>query len=152
MKLVTLDVTNTCIKIVGSVGLHYASYVYHKTGMRLNEEKVNKYFRIHYKSMMEEHPNFGRYTSMGSRKWWDSVVTNTLKEAGLDKTIAVDQLYDEFITPKHWAVHEDVIEFIRTIRCNGIQVGVISNFDERLGLVNCAVLSLILMFIRFHAG
>ena len=44
-----------------------------------------------------------------------------------------DQLYDRFIKPDCWVVHDDVRGFLRELRERHISVGIVSNFDSRLG-------------------
>ena len=43
------------------------------------------------------------------------------------------QVYKEFAGPQRWEVFPDVHKVLQQLRSNGVVLGVVSNFDERLG-------------------
>ncbi|XP_019851389.1 PREDICTED: haloacid dehalogenase-like hydrolase domain-containing protein 3 isoform X2 [Amphimedon queenslandica] len=139
-RLVTLDVTGTCIKVNGSVGSHYVRHVYRHTGVKLDEKTVEKEFRLQFKEMDRDYPNFGCYSaSMNCKMWWDTVVEKTLRGSGyVDNTNNMvnicHSLYTDFSTKQCWSIYDDLWPFIKRIKNSSktVKLGAISNFDERL--------------------
>ncbi len=43
------------------------------------------------------------------------------------------RLFDDFAGPSNWEVYSDVVPTLAKIKQAGAMLGVISNFDERLG-------------------
>lgn len=134
IKLVTFDVTNTIIKILGGVGKNYAK-VASLYGKNIDALTIDKSFKVVYKRNAEMYPNFGVNHGLTSSKWWDTVVTETLTETGtdlenLDKI--AKHLFVYFSTNQGWEVVPDTIETLSKLKTTGIKLGVISNFDERL--------------------
>lgn len=134
-KLVTLDITNTCIRIVSSVGHHYSRAV-QNYGVHLDPSQLDKAFYVMFKKMNEELPNFGREHNITSQDWWQKIVSGTfaavgMKQEGIAQQIG-DKLYTDFAGPQNWEVYPDVIPTLQTLKQKGLVLGVISNFDERL--------------------
>ena len=74
------------------------------------------------------------------------VVTRTLLNSGFSGPVKeiCRQLYKEFAGPQRWEVFPDVPKALQQLRSNGVVLGVVSNFDERLG-------KLAMMSMHFHA-
>lgn len=140
-RFVTLDVTNTLIRVQGSVGERYA-HVGAWNGIHdvPDAAALNKSFATVWKSACKTHPNFGHGESgvyMSIRDWWRMVVYETFEGAGwhgavdkLDRTF--QQLFDEFSRGDAWKMFDDVRPALKQLKEHGIQVGVISNFDSGL--------------------
>lgn len=70
------------------------------------------------------------------------VATGTLIECGVDNEPAKEisrQLFAEFTQPQCWEVFPEVWQVLGEIKRQGLKVGVVSNFDQRLGII-CMVL------------
>ena len=63
------------------------------------------------------------------------MVTRTLVKSGVSSSLRdiSAQLYRDFAGPQKWEVYHDVHHTLNQLRSSGILLGVISNFDERLG-------------------
>ena len=63
------------------------------------------------------------------------MVTRTLVKCGVSNSLKSisGQLYRDFATPQKWEVYHDVHHTLNQLKSNGVLLGVISNFDERLG-------------------
>jgi putative hydrolase of the HAD superfamily len=48
------------------------------------------------------------------------------------KADSFDELYERFAQPESWSIYEDVLPTIETLIDRGIDLGIISNWDERL--------------------
>ncbi|CAL1547753.1 unnamed protein product, partial [Lymnaea stagnalis] len=136
LRLVTVDVTNTLIKVVGSPGFQYA-YIGRKHGVTMDENVLNGLFLKYYKQYSQKYPNFGVQDMMPAHVWWDSLVKDcfraadsTIQEHKLDK-IATD-LFFHYTTPKAWEILPGALGAIKDLRRYPIKIGVISNWDHRL--------------------
>lgn len=137
-RLVTLDVTNTCIRVAKSVGYHYAR-VAQDFGVMLDEMKVDRAFRLAFGEAVANFPNFGCQHNMSTQLWWHKVVSATIAntKASSVSSAAVagisERLYTGFTGADYWRVFPDVHPALQQMQAAGVTVGVISNFDERLG-------------------
>mmetsp|Transcript_32685 Transcript_32685/g.60783 ORF Transcript_32685/g.60783 Transcript_32685/m.60783 type:complete len:366 (-) Transcript_32685:292-1389(-) len=150
IKAVTFDFTGTLAQVKGSTEEHYldelkavvlADYG-HKTWAEVDEASIRprllKAFYSAYKARMRELPNFG-YGKIESEEWWDWVIVETFKSAGVPQTILErvhkrvgERLYDRFATNSAWELYPEVPDLIRSLNSSGIILGVVSNFDSRL--------------------
>ena len=133
-RLVTFDVTNTMIRVLGGVGQNYAR-VAAQYGRTVDPAKVELYFRKRFKQQMEQHPNFGLNTGLIPFKWWTNLVVESFKDAGYDGpslTQIANHLYVHFATSKGWEVIPGTTSALETLKKRGLKLGIISNFDNRL--------------------
>lgn len=135
LKLVTFDVTNTIIKVSGSVGLHYAN-VGKLYGVEADEQQLNKAFKLKWKEQTDQYPNYGVAKGMSSFSWWTDLVKKCFIHAGHTDDDKLNQvsshLYIHFKTAKAWEVLPGAVHILQAIKDKGLSLGVISNFDERL--------------------
>lgn len=134
-RLVTFDVTNTCIRIVKSVGYHYSQAV-QSHGIHLDPLQLDKAFNLMFKKMNREFPNFGLNQNISCHDWWEKLVSGTFAALGMTDEGIVKQignkLYADFAGPQKWEVYPDVVPTLHALKQKGLAVGVISNFDDRL--------------------
>lgn len=134
IRLITFDVTNTIIRVLGSVGQSYAKVaaIY---GKNVDPDSLDKTFRTSFKQNMKLYPNFGVHNDLTPFKWWTNVVIESFKSAGCDdkglEQIA-QHLYVLFATQKGWEVLPGATDILTLLKQRGIQLGVVSNFDDRL--------------------
>lgn len=69
--------------------------------------------------------------------WWQKITHQTFKQAGVIQDFAefddfFQELYHYFQTSKPWFVYPDVIPSLKLWRQQGIELGIISNFDTRI--------------------
>ena len=125
IRAVTFDVGGTLIEPSPSVGHVYAE-VAAQHGIRIAPEVLDQRFVAAWKAKK----NFGH-----SMQDWSDLVDDTF--AGLtpvppSRTFFSD-LYRAFSEPAAWHVFEDVFPCLERLRERGLRLGVISNWDERLG-------------------
>lgn len=139
-KLITFDCTNTLLYFKAS-----PSEIYLKTAIEMGHKEENfdpnvdisGSFKKHFKSLKEEHPNFGS-KSIGYEKWWTRLVTQVLSEASRNKISQSDlenvakNLIRKYETEECWGKFNKTDELIGAIRKENKVLGVISNFDPRL--------------------
>jgi putative hydrolase of the HAD superfamily len=68
------------------------------------------------------------------REWWRDVVSRTF--AGLGEFDDFDSYFTElfgfFADPANWRADAEAVPLLRTLRSQGVKLGIISNFDYRL--------------------
>eukprot|EP00468_Gymnochlora_sp_CCMP2014_P007287 CAMPEP_0167754440 /NCGR_PEP_ID=MMETSP0110_2-20121227/8267_1 /TAXON_ID=629695 /ORGANISM="Gymnochlora sp., Strain CCMP2014" /LENGTH=315 /DNA_ID=CAMNT_0007640311 /DNA_START=117 /DNA_END=1064 /DNA_ORIENTATION=+ len=152
VKIVTFDFTGTLGKVNGPTEDHYIralqdvidgkKLVYDDWNFEDEQEKLKSHlfpaFVVAYKDQMRRFPNFG-YGKMTTRRWWDNVIYETFSKAGLPKEVLNDVkepvgrlLYDNFAKGDVWILFPEVLHMLDELKSNGIRMGVVSNFDERL--------------------
>ena len=86
LKLITFDVTNTLLKIRGSVGEHYAAIAnkyYGATKLLFDSKQTEAEFGPAYKEVNRLMPNFGYNNLISSEAWWYEVVHRVFFNLGL---------------------------------------------------------------------
>lgn len=137
-KLITFDVTGTLLKFRMPVGQQYAK-VGSSFGLKADPDLLQKNFKIFYKQMIKDHPNFGQVTGLGWESWWKQLVTLTFKNSllGIDiDTSKMDdissRLIDVYKTSEGWELESGAVELLDFLKVRNIHLGVISNYDSRL--------------------
>ena len=120
LKAVTFDVGGTLIEPWPSVGHVYAE-VAEAHGYPFDPEVLNQRFRAAWKSKQ----NFQH-----SRSDWAALVRATFGTAECDAFCP--ELYERFASAKVWRVFDDVRPTLLRLKSQGLKLGIISNWDERL--------------------
>lgn len=135
LRLITLDVNNTLLRVRGSIGELYSKTA-QKYGLRLDSKTLDTEFRKVYGVYYNKYPNFGVEDGISTEEWWSKVVSKTLKNAGCDDDQVVQDissfLYVEFTQASKWDVFPEVKTVLQHLTSKGFTLGVVSNFDERL--------------------
>ena len=124
VRAVTFDVGGTLIKPWPSVGHVYAE-VAAKHGRVIQPAVLDQRFRKAWRELK----NFNH-----AREEWTALVDQTfagLVESPPSKTF-FSELYDRFSEPGAWHVFEDVKPALEALSARGINLAIISNWDERL--------------------
>jgi putative hydrolase of the HAD superfamily len=126
IKAVTFDVGGTLIEPWPSVGHVYAG-VAARHGMTMySAEQLNERFKAAWRS---------RRSFQHTRQEWAALVEEVFHGAtgGASGGDFFAELYERFAGPDAWRVFEDVEPALKALISKGIRLGVISNWDERLG-------------------
>ena len=139
IRLITCDVTNTIIRVAGSVGIQYANMA-STINREVDSSRLDNSFRAVYKEQVKKYPNFGVTSGLTSYRWWANVVTKTFKAAGNDIPEAEliqlsDNLYQYFTSQDAWEVISEAENTLKDLKNRGFKIGVVSNFDERLDTI-----------------
>ncbi len=125
IKAVTFDVGGTLIKPWPSVGHVYAEVAAQHGLKEVSPDVLNRRFTAAWKELK----NFNH-----SRAEWAALVDRTF--GGAEKAppgeAFFDELYKRFGEPGAWHVFEDVLPTLDALAAGGINLGIISNWDERL--------------------
>ncbi|CAB0014821.1 unnamed protein product [Nesidiocoris tenuis] len=137
-KLVTFDVNGTLLKPKGAIGQTYAQFA-RRRGLSVDPQILDGGFRVAYKSMSRNHPNFGQ-AGLQWKCWWQAVVRETFKSAiGLADEkklsqidVVTDDLIKHFSTGESWEIENGALEVLERLKNNSVGLGVVSNTDPRL--------------------
>ena len=139
LRLVTLDITNTILRVVRSPGYQYMT-VAEVYGIKTSEDEMNVVFKEKYKQYCKKYPNFGETVNMSSYKWWTDLVKECFQSLGLisqEDTLnqVANHLYLHYSTAKPWEKLPYTNQVLQKLKNSGVKVGIISNFDERLNVI-----------------
>lgn len=139
-KLITFDVTDTLLKFSRPPEIQYALAA-RRLGCRdVDERALAHCFRAHFRRMAHDYPNFGRCSKYDWRWWWRTLVMDIFRDSHghIDEGmlgLVADQLIEDYKTRDCWTKVELADGMIALARAHGKQVGIISNFDPRLGCI-----------------
>jgi putative hydrolase of the HAD superfamily len=125
VEAVTFDVGGTLIRPWPSVGHVYAEVAAGCGCEEVSPEVLNLQFAAAWANLK----NFNH-----GRGEWATLVDTTFE--GLTKQLPSEtffpELYDRFASPDVWRVYDDVAHAVDMLASRGIQLGIVSNWDDRL--------------------
>jgi putative hydrolase of the HAD superfamily len=125
IKAVTFDVGGTLIRPWLSVG-----HVYAEVAMRHGAKNVSPaLLDARFKAAWNARRNFG-----DQRADWEALVDEVFHGLAVPppRTSFFPELYERFAQPDAWRVFDDVLPTLNELSANGIRLGAVSNWDERL--------------------
>ncbi|XP_019873665.2 rhythmically expressed gene 2 protein [Aethina tumida] len=137
LRLITFDVTNTLLKFRSAPGQQYGE-IGAMYGVLCDRDSLSANFKAHWRKMNQEHPNFGLNSGLGWEKWWQMIVKGTFKDSRFnldDKKLdaIASHLIDVYKTSACWQPCYGTQELLSFLRNRNVTMGIISNFDPRLG-------------------
>ncbi|ELR98347.1 HAD family hydrolase [Gloeocapsa sp. PCC 73106] len=137
-KVIFLDAVGTIFGVRKSVGEVYSA-IAQQEGVEVPPEALNQAFYQTFKAAPPcAFPGIS-LTELTDWEydWWREIVYATLAKGGVinqfpDFDAFFGRLYQHFATPKPWYVYQDVIPALVHWQEQGIELGIISNFDSRL--------------------
>ncbi len=138
-RLLTFDVNYTILRIQGTPGQQYAKIA--KTcGINVHPQALDCNYKVVWKLMKKEYPSYGINQGMSTREWWAEFVARIFFSAGVvtdHKSVEIlsNKLYAHFYTGDGWMVYPHSHSMLQLMKDKGLQLGVLSNFDERLGRI-----------------
>jgi putative hydrolase of the HAD superfamily len=134
---VFFDAANTLLYPEPPVGELYARTA-QKYGVNVSAADVQTQFRRSWESLqvkaVGDPVRYGIGEADG-RRWWYTLVAETFRPLGMPHPFDVffDELYTLFADPDVWRVYPDVFEVLQALKARGLIMGVLSNWDIRLG-------------------
>ncbi|CAH1786621.1 unnamed protein product [Owenia fusiformis] len=140
IKMVTLDVHNTILKMTYPLGETYVKKTFETSGIKLETDVVNKEFYTEWKYMNKHYPHFGATTKpdWSDGGWWEQLCSRTLLAAGFPKdqssrlTDSAQAIHKYYVTPDAWTILSNADEALSELAKTGVKIAVISNFGKRL--------------------
>jgi putative hydrolase of the HAD superfamily len=140
-KVIFLDAVGTLFGVKDSVGVAYQS-IARQFGVEADAEILNTAF---FQSFRDADPMAFPGVEPADIPhheyvWWEAIAIQTFLEAGVFEQFAdfpafFAALYHHFTTAAPWYVYSDIHATLTQWRNQGIQLGVLSNFDSRLHAV-----------------
>ena len=137
-QVIFLDAVGTLFGVRGSVGEIYGD-IARQFGVEADGAALNQAF---FKSFRAAPPMAfpGMAASAIAQHefdWWQAIAAQTFQQVGLfdqfsDFTAFFASLYGYFATIHPWFVYPDIHQTLSHWRSQGIELGVLSNFDSRL--------------------
>jgi putative hydrolase of the HAD superfamily len=126
IQAVTFDVGGTLIKPWPSVGHVYAEVAARHGLEQVPPEALNRQFGAAWRALKGF--NHGR-------EEWAALVDQTFAGLSVEPPSQTffPELYDRFREPEAWQVFDDVVPTLHELASLGINLGIISNWDDRLG-------------------
>jgi putative hydrolase of the HAD superfamily len=137
-KVIFLDAAGTLFGVRGSVGEVYGRLA-SRFGVEVSAEALNRAFFESFKASVPACFPGVEPVEIPQREfqWWRTVARSTFERAGVlnqfsnfDSFFA--ELYAHFATAEPWFVYPDVRPALQRWHQQGIELGVLSNFDSRL--------------------
>jgi putative hydrolase of the HAD superfamily len=131
------DAANTLLYPEPPVGELYARTA-RKYGVNASAADVQTHFRRSWETLQTravgEPVRYGIGEADG-RRWWHTLVAETFRPLGMPHPFDVffDELYTLFADPAVWRVYPEVFEVLHALKARGLIMGVLSNWDIRLG-------------------
>lgn len=137
-RLVTFDVVGTLLHFSVNPSIVYTNAA-KKFGIIVQEKVVDSNFKVKFKEMSKNHPNFGQVTGIGWETWWHDLVVNVLR----DSTSCEQQDERKFSNIANFliTIYKDrvcytladgVVDLLTDLKPTGVKMGIITNFDERV--------------------
>lgn len=137
-KVIFLDAVGTLFGIEGSVGQIYAE-IAQKFGVQAQPEALNTAFIQHFKAASAMAFPHLDPTQVPAKEydWWQTIAAKTFQTTGYweqfdDFAGFFAALYAYFAGAAPWFVYPDTYQSLERWRNQGIELGVISNFDSRI--------------------
>ena len=137
-QVIFLDAVGTLFGIRGSVGDIYSVFAL-QAGVNISPQQLNEAFFQSFAAASP--PAFPGVApeQIPEREfdWWAAIARSTFASVGVldqfsDFQGFFKQLYAHFATEKPWYLYPDVLPALQGWRQQGIELGIISNFDTRL--------------------
>ncbi|KAF3856263.1 hypothetical protein F7725_016986 [Dissostichus mawsoni] len=135
LRWVLWDVKDTLLKVRASVGEQYCKEA-KRVGLNLNPVEVEAAFLKAYRHHSSRSPNYGISQGLDGRSWWIRVVRDTFSQCRVQDPALLNamahNLYYSFCDAENWEVFPDSKKTLESCSSLGLELGVVSNFDNRL--------------------
>lgn len=138
IKVVFFDAAGTLFHVKGSVGeiylRHAEKYGVKQTGATL--ESLNTAFQRAFKDAPP--PVFAVRDAAEikrcERLWWFDLVHNVFYRVGMFEGFDeyFDEVFEAFARPELWALYPETLGTLQTLKRQGLELGIVSNFDTRI--------------------
>ncbi|PZD75260.1 Pyrimidine 5'-nucleotidase YjjG [Acaryochloris thomasi RCC1774] len=133
-----LDAVGTLFGIRGTVGEIYGRFAA-EAGVQVNAQQLNQAFIESFLAAPRAAFPGVKPAEIPAREfaWWQAVADQSFTKVGvIDQFANFDDffkvLFDHFAKPDPWIVYPEVLQTLQQWKRQGIELGVISNFDTRL--------------------
>ncbi|MEK6801900.1 MAG: HAD-IA family hydrolase [Nitrospirota bacterium] len=138
IQVVFFDAADTLFHIHGSVAEIYLQHA-EKHGFRKTPESLTAIKSAFARSFRDAPPPVFAATEpaaikQSERLWWFDIVHNVFYRVGMFE--AFDEFFEDvfarFEQPESWRLFPETVDVLKTLKGQGFELGIISNFDSRL--------------------
>jgi len=122
---VTFDVGGTLIRPEPSVGHVYAAVAL-RHGLTVSPTRLNQQFARAWGELKDFHHGYDEWAALVDRAF------SGLIDAPPSQTF-FPEIYERFKAPDAWHVFKDVVPALDGLASRGLNLGIVSNWDDRLG-------------------
>lgn len=138
-QVIFLDAMGTLFSIKESIGTIYQA-IAKNYGVTVNASSIDRAFADSFKiapPLAFDVTENEQQIYQQEFNWWKKVVRQTFDRLEklsdfTDFPLFFNELYTYFATDKPWYIYPDVVPCLQNWQQQGIQLGIISNFDSRL--------------------
>jgi len=137
-KVIFADAVGTLFGVRGGVGQAYST-VAETFGVAVEPDKLNEAFVESWQAAppMAFPDAAPEDLHRQEFQWWGNIALRTFSKVGAvqqfkDFPTFFAYLYDYFATAEPWIVYDDTLAALQYWRSEGIELGIISNFDTRI--------------------
>ncbi|HYW19247.1 MAG TPA: HAD family hydrolase [Nodularia sp. (in: cyanobacteria)] len=137
-KVILLDAVGTLFGVKGSVGEVYRQ-IAQEFEVEVSAEILNRTFLQSFKASPPPIFTNAELHDIPQQEfeWWRTIAVNTFESAGVFEQFAdfssfFSELYIHFGTAEPWFVYPDVLSSLIDWQRQGIELGILSNFDSRI--------------------
>ncbi|MGC9504503.1 HAD-IA family hydrolase [Baaleninema sp.] len=138
-KVIFFDAVGTLFGVRGSVGEVYAEVARREAQVETEAAAVETAFFESFKAAPPaEFPETAPEDLLErEQQWWYEVVRNTFETVGVfdrfgDFDRFFDRLFSYFASAEPWFLYPDVLPTLQYWKQQGVELGIVSNFDSRL--------------------
>lgn len=149
LRALTFEITGTLVCMSLPLGSVYGNALRHYKLPCPDDETMKQAFIMAYKSTGAALPNYGAAAGMSERRWWDTMIKSTLKEARCDEALEEDvfplvfqRIYSSFGSSDVWAPCLEGQRAMAHAKKAGLVVGACSNVYHRYVDSNLPLLGL----------
>jgi putative hydrolase of the HAD superfamily len=138
IQAVFFDAAGTLFHVRGSVAEIYLAYA-EKYGVFRTDENVVAVDAAFRRAFREAPPPVFAETDAArlkqcERLWWFDIVHSVFYRVGMFEGFDdyFDEVFQAFSGPECWSLYPDTVDSLTTLKAQGLELGIISNFDSRL--------------------
>lgn len=137
-QIIFLDAVGTLFGVRGTVGEIYSRFA-NAVGVSVDPEILNQTFMDSFLTAPEAAFPEVEESEIPAQEfvWWQAIAQRSFTQAGVfhqfaDFAAFFPPLFDHFATAEPWVVYPEVPQVLAQWQQQGIELGLISNFDSRL--------------------
>ena len=138
IQVVFFDAAGTLFHVKGSVAEIYLGYA-EKYGVRRTPELLAAVDTAFKRAFAESPPpvfsaNNPAEIKRCERLWWFDIVHNVFYRVGMFQRFDdyFNEVFSAFDGSDRWALYPDTVDVLNALKAQGLELGIISNFDSRL--------------------
>jgi putative hydrolase of the HAD superfamily len=138
IKVIFFDAAGTLFHVKGSVADVYLTYA-EPYGVRRTPQLLEAVAVAFQRAFRDAPPPVFSITEPAEikrceRLWWFDIVHNVFYRVGMFEGFDdyFDKVFQAFDGPNHWVLYQETLGVLKTLKEQGFELGIISNFDTRL--------------------